>query len=325
MPYMANAIQRLMGETYLPPSEDNPMFANWINDPRTQRELWGTGGLMEWPGLGPAESAIRGAAPIAIAMTRPEFLESATKQMMKTWGKVDPKTYQALRSFIERYPEKALDALKWMREVPGDVANKFMRGKYGMPLLGRYWPKQTTSLHKAVVHKTKEGKWIPRLEMEEFGSGLLKDVEGAGFAYRAPTGLGQEEFAGTAIHEPLHHLANYLGIKDVEKDVVKAEKALRKGEPSEYFDHLLDLFERSEQIRTRKSMAPAAQAIERLKTEELIPRIKRQLAEAKAKGDKYYIKKFEDQLRRAKKGAETGQWESELGEFAPDVTGIMVP
>ena len=67
------------------------------------------------------------------------------------------------------------------------------------------------------------------------------------------------------------------------------------------------------------------QTIAKLKTEELIPRIERQLAEAKTKGDKYYIKKFEDQLRRAKKGAETGQWESELGGFAPDVTGIMVP
>jgi len=305
MPNTANAIQRLMGETYLLPPEENPMFANWINSPRTQRELEF---LTEWPGSGTIKATAKAGVPAVMAMTNPEALGKVINTMKKMWGTVDPKAIEIYRRFLGRYPAKALDTLKWMEEVSPENIKNILPG-----LMGRYWPKQT------VQHYKKTGKIAKELPS-------YTDLpEGAGFFYQAPKGKGALDFVGTAIHEKLHHLAEYLGIKDVEKTVQKTEKALVAGEPSEYYDYLLDLFERSKQIKARGSMAPAAQAIERLKTEELIPRIERQLAEAQAKGDKYYIKKFEDQLRRAKKGAETGQWESELGGFAPDVTGIMVP
>ena len=218
---------------------------------------------MQYPGppLGPVAKGAGAVAPALAAFTKAKYGREIGEFIRAAKGGTNEKKFleKNFNRFLELYPEKPLDYMKWEHVVEPEDALQIL-GTRDQPAVGEFWAPKLGKLKSKFIQEYYD-------KIEKFKTPEAKEEAKKAFEFReqtpgmftnSPYGSGGIfDAIGTKIHELLHNL-KYQSHKGgigmrlrrlEEKEVGQMERELVKGQHSQLFEKSIADYENLERAK----------------------------------------------------------------------------
>jgi hypothetical protein len=216
---------------------------------------------MQYPGapLGPVAKGAGAVAPAIAAFTKSKYGPMVTDfiRSSKTGGKLEKQFLEKnFNRFLELYPEKPLDYMKWEHIVEPEDARQLL-GSREQPAVGEFWAPKLGKMKSQFMQNYYDS--IEKFKTPEAKAEVKKAFDmmeqTPGMFTNSPYGSGGIlDAVATKIHELMHNLKfqshkGSLGMKGrqlEEKEVGQMERELVHGRHSQLFEKAIADYENLE-------------------------------------------------------------------------------